>query len=133
MQDVQKEAQRKIKRELQAAEEAWQKKCVLRTLGLQCSCMQRSHRVLVCAFHRIKDQEKAIRNKTAAEKREALAALKAEYEAKARAKLNEAGAAHAALLKQLNDTESAAAAAAELAAKQLAAAKQAEGEVTQEA
>ena len=41
---------------------------------------------------------------------------------------NEAGAAHAALLKQLNDTEEAARAAAERAAKQLADAKQADAE-----
>ena len=41
---------------------------------------------------------------------------------------NEAGAAHAALLKQLNDTEESARAAAERAAKQLADAKQADAE-----
>lgn len=55
---MQKEAQRKIKRELKAAEEAWQKK--------------------------IKEQATTIKNKANSEKKQALAALKAEYEAKAR-------------------------------------------------
>lgn len=114
-QGVEKESSRRLQRELKAAEEALQKKCVQvgcsAFLAVYAPHTAHSYSLVLCRS-RYNDQKAALKRKFETEKADALRALRTDLENRARSAKGEADSAYAKLLRQLKDTEQTAAAAA---------------------